>query len=80
VDADAFTPPEVAPSLIQLPSLVATTAEEVATPSMPSLEEDDTFCLVQGVADTMRIGQSYKSIGFEKERAIVGRALADRSK
>ena len=47
-------------------------------PVKPQLEEDDTSCLVQGVADTMRLGQSYKSIGFEKEHAIVNRALSDR--
>lgn len=33
---------------------------------------------MQGVADTMRLGQSYKSIGFVKERATINRALADR--
>ena len=47
---------------------------------MPSQEEeeDDTGCLVEGVAETMRLGQSYKSIGFDRERAIVHRDLADR--
>ena len=45
---------------------------------MPGPEEDDTGCLVHGVAETLRLGQSYRSIGFNKERAITNQALAAR--
>jgi hypothetical protein len=78
MDGEAFIPPDLDPQMVQPPIRVATTAKKVVKPSKPSPEEDDTGCLVQGVAETMRLGQSYKSIGFDKERAIVNRALADR--
>lgn len=82
MDGGAFTPPELTQSLIQpLPSVV-TAPEKSVKPSKlskPGLEEDDTLCLVQGVAESIQFGQSYKSIGFDKERAIVNRAFADRS-
>lgn len=41
--------------------------------------EDDTSCLVEGMVETMRLGQSYCSIGFMKECAIVNRGVAERS-
>ena len=73
LDNTAFTPPKPA----ELLALAAITAEDLARPPLPSPEEDD--CLAQDVANSMRLGQSYKSIGFEKERAIVNQALVDRS-
>jgi len=75
---DSFIPPDLDPSLVQ-PPLPATTAIPTAVKaSKPSPEGDDISCLVEGVADTMRLGQSYRSIGFDKERAIVNKALAER--
>jgi len=41
-------------------------------------EGGDAECLVEGVADTMRLGQSYSGIGFKEERSIVNRDLAER--
>lgn len=59
------------------PVAVATRVKGVAT--APIREEEDDSCLVRVVAQTMRLGQSYKSIGFDKERAIINKALAARS-
>jgi len=73
---DSFIPPDLDPSLVQ-PPLPATTAMETAVKVLkPRPEGDDISCLVEGVADTMRLGQSYRSIGFDKERATVNKALA----
>lgn len=62
------------------PVAVATSVKGVATPATPSQEEDnDDSCLVHVMAQTMRLGQSYKSIGFDKECAIINKDLAARS-
>ena len=80
MDSLAFIPPDLEPSLFHHTSPVVPRVRLVVKPPQPTVEEDDTSCLVEGVAETMRLGQSYRSIGFEAERAIVGRALAERSK
>ena len=70
LDVAAFIPPELEPTLVIQQSQPA--------PSTHMLEEDDTNCLVQGVADSLRLGQSYQSIGFGREHAILNRALSAR--
>ena len=71
---------EDSPEPAQLPLPAKARVKKMAKHSKPSVEEDDTASLVQAMAETMRLGRSYRSIGFDKECAIVNCALAERGK
>lgn len=74
MDLHPFIPPDLDASIVQPLPRVDTTI------GSPGQVADEDICLVEDVADTLRLGQSYRSIGFDGERAIVHKALADRSK
>ena len=71
MDPHPFIPPDLDASLIQPLPLVDTTI------GSPGQAEDEDICLVEDVAGTLRPGQSYRSIGFDGEHAIIHKALAD---